>query len=56
MIGYLVINFVGLWSVARGADVLGLGISSWMIVLVIAVVLDFIQGGVMMGLGKKLEK
>lgn len=48
--GYLVINFVGLWGIGRLAEILGLGMSSWLIVLILAAVLDFFQGMVMMGL------
>lgn len=54
--GYLVINFIGLWLIARGAEVFGLGIASWLAVLGLAVVLDFMQGMVMMALGKSQEK
>jgi len=48
MAAYLVINFVGLWLLTRVSDIFGLGVSSWLIVLVLAAVLDFAQGMVMM--------
>ncbi|MEX0896006.1 MAG: hypothetical protein WDZ94_03635 [Patescibacteria group bacterium] len=54
--GYLIINTVALWSVARFADVLGFGISSWAYVLGLAVVLNLIQGMVMMGYGEVQKK
>jgi len=44
MAAYLVINFVGLWSVTRVSELFGLGLSSWVVVLILAVVLDFLQG------------
>jgi uncharacterized membrane protein YvlD (DUF360 family) len=52
MVGYLVLNFMSIWIIARFADQLGLGISSWMVALVLAAVLDVVQGIAMM----KLEK
>ena len=38
------VDFVGLWLVARLANMLGLGISSWVIVAVLAVCFDLGQG------------
>ncbi|OGY19595.1 MAG: hypothetical protein A2900_00590 [Candidatus Chisholmbacteria bacterium RIFCSPLOWO2_01_FULL_50_28] len=52
MVAYLVLNFVGVWVVARFADQLGFGISSWMVALVLAAVLDVVQGAVMMQVEK----
>ncbi len=52
MLAYFLINSVGLWLLARGADVLGMGLSSWVVVVVLAAVLDFVQGSVMVGLEK----
>lgn len=52
MVTYFVINFVGLWLISRGAEQLGLGVKSWIVVLVLAVILDMVQGMAMM----KLEK
>lgn len=49
---YLVLNFVGVWVIARMAEFVGLGISSWVVALVLAIVLDAAQGAGMM----KLEK
>ncbi|MBI5151300.1 MAG: hypothetical protein HZA34_01870 [Candidatus Pacebacteria bacterium] len=52
MVGYLVVNFVGVWLVARVSEIFGLGVTSWMVVLGLAAVLDLVQGFVMMGLEK----
>ncbi|HCR81464.1 MAG: hypothetical protein UY13_C0002G0156 [Candidatus Pacebacteria bacterium GW2011_GWB1_47_8] len=52
MAGYFVVNFVGLWLVTRFADIFGLGVTSWVVVAVLALALDFVQGLAMM----KLEK
>lgn len=50
MIKYFILNFVGVWLIARFADNLGLGVSSWRVVAVLALVLDFAQGFAMMRL------
>lgn len=52
MIKYFVLNFIGLWVIARYSDQFGLGISGWYIALILALVLDFAQGMVMMQLEK----
>lgn len=52
MLLYFLLNFAGVWLISRGAEQLGLGITSWVVALAIAVVLDLVQGVVMM----KLEK
>ena len=57
MIGvYFVINFVGLWLLTRASDVFGLGVTSWIVVLLLAVVLDFAQGMVMMQVDQMRKK
>jgi hypothetical protein len=56
MAGYLVINAISVWVVARFADALGLGIESWMYVLGLAVVLDVTQGMAMMLHGEAQQK
>lgn len=55
MITYLVVNFLALWCISRFADNLGLGVSSWWIVLFLAIVFDWAQGMVMMALEKRLK-
>jgi len=52
MVAYFLINFVGVWLVARGAEQLGMGITSWVVALILALILDFVQGVVMMQLEK----
>lgn len=49
---YLVINFVAIWLVTRFSEIFGLGVSSWFVVLILAVVMDLLQGMVMMGFEK----
>jgi len=56
MILYFVENFIGLWIIARFAVQTGFGIPSWIVALVLAVVLDIIQGMVMMQLEKLRTK
>lgn len=56
IIGYLIINVISLWVVARFADLLGLGIASWMYVVGLAVVLDVVQGMTMMAYGEAQKK
>jgi len=56
MLGYLIINVVYLWILARLAEAIGLGISSWVYVLGMAAVLDFVQGMVMMAYGEAQKK
>lgn len=41
---YAGINFGGLWITGRFAEQLGLGVSSWIVVLILAVIMDFAQG------------
>lgn len=52
MLAYLLVNFVGLWVIARFADNLGLGLSAWWVALLLAIVLDWVQGLAMMALSK----
>lgn len=56
MLTYFLVNFVALWCIGRFADNLGLGFSSWVVVLLFAGVLDLIQGVAMMALGEKSKK
>lgn len=49
---YFVVNFVGLWLIARFSDQYGMGLSAWYVAAVLAAVMDFFQGIVMMGLEK----
>lgn len=54
--GYLIIDFIALWLIARQAEILGLGISSWMLVLVLSVILDVLQGMSMMAIEMMKQK
>ena len=49
-VGYFLVNFVGLWVITRFADIFGLGVTSWVVVAGLALVLDIVQGAVMMRL------
>lgn len=53
MVGYLVINFVAIWGITRFAEEFGMGISAWWIALILAAVMDFLQGIGMMLVYKK---
>lgn len=55
MTTYFVVNTVALWEITRFADNLGLGVSSWLVVVLLAAGLDWIQGMVMMALGKAIK-
>ncbi len=52
MVIYLLINGVGLWLLTRKSEFFGLGVSSWFVVAAVAVVLDLVQGLVMMQVEK----
>ena len=56
MAGYLVINFVTIWLITRASEVFGMGVTSWGVVLSLAVVLDIIQGIGMMKLEAMRKK
>lgn len=49
---YFVVNALALWLVTRYAEVYGLGVSSWVVIVVLALVMDMVQGVTMMQLGK----
>lgn len=53
---YLGINFVGLWLISRVAEIFGLGFSSWIVVLLVALVLDMLQGAAMVQVEKMRKK
>ncbi len=52
---YFVVNFLVIWEITRFADNLGLGVSSWGVVLLLAAVFDMAQGIVMMSIGKLIK-
>ena len=53
MLAYFIVNFAGIWLITRFADQLGFGISSWVVAVVLAAVLDIFQGMAMMSLERK---
>lgn len=55
MATYLFVNFIVLWKVSRYAEHLGFGVSSVWVLLVFSAVLDWVQGMVMMGIGKAIK-
>ncbi len=50
---YFVINVLLIWGLARLSEVLGFGISGWMVAVVLGLLLDFAQG---MAIGVVMEK
>lgn len=52
MILYFLLNFITLWIIARFAHIFGLGLSSWVVAALLALILDVAQGFVMMQLEK----
>ncbi len=50
--GYLLVNAAALWCITRFSEVFGLGVTSWVVVVVLAAVIDFAQGMAMMVFGK----
>lgn len=52
LLSYFLINFVGLWLIARLADNLGLGLSTWWVALLLATALDWLQALGMLALAK----
>lgn len=49
---YFIANVMFVWGVTRFADIYGFGVSSWMVVIALALALDFVQGIAMMQLAK----
>lgn len=52
MIVYFLLNFAGVWLIARFADQVGMGITSWTVAALMAVALDLVQGAAMMQMEK----
>jgi hypothetical protein len=55
MITYFVIDLLALWGITRFAEYMGLGVSSFGVLLVLAFVFDMIQGMVMVSIGKAIK-
>jgi len=49
---YFLVNLAGIWVIGRFAEQLGLGIASWLVAAVLALILDLLQGVVMMRVEK----
>lgn len=56
MVLYFVVNFVALWVITRFSEQYGLGVASWTVVVALAIVLDVVQGMVMMAYGNMMKK
>lgn len=55
MFQYFVLNFMTVYVLTRVSEVFGLGVSSWLVVVILAAVLDFVQGIAMMQYSKVQE-
>lgn len=55
MTTYFVVNTIALWSISRFAENLGFGVSSTLVVVLLAAAFDWVQGIVMMALGKAIK-
>jgi hypothetical protein len=56
MLKYFLLNFAGIWIITRFSEQFGLGIAAWWVALVLAAVLDVVQGLVMMQVEKMRVK
>jgi len=50
---YFFVNSIGLWIMARLANVFGLGISSWTVVVALAIILSLTHSALLQALDKK---
>lgn len=50
-----VVNATALWGLTRFAEWIGMGVSSWMVVAAVAVVLTAVQGMLVMGVVKRVK-
>ncbi|HYD35834.1 MAG TPA: hypothetical protein VD999_07275 [Vitreimonas sp.] len=55
MLLYFFLNIGAVWVVARFAEVLGMGISSWMVAVGLAFILNIVQGGLVTGVISKVK-
>jgi len=53
---YLVVNLIGLWLITRAAQQFGLGVTSWMVIVPLAIALDVAQSLIMMIYGNLNKK
>jgi len=54
IIVYALVDIFAVWFTARFAELLGFGISSWIIAVVLGLVIDFLQGALMLKVVRKL--
>lgn len=52
---YWVVNAGSMWLVGRFAEIVGLGISSWMVAVLVGLALNLVQGGLMMHVVSKVK-
>ncbi|MFH2118660.1 MAG: hypothetical protein ABII10_02915 [Candidatus Paceibacterota bacterium] len=45
-----IVNFIGVWTITRFAEVFGLGVTSWVVVAWLAIALSLVQRAIMMKL------
>lgn len=55
MLTYFVVNLVALWGITRFAENMGIGASSFGVLILLAAAFDWIQGLAMMALGKYVK-
>lgn len=55
MLTYFIVNIIAIWEITRFAENLGLGVSSWVTVVLLAAALDWMQGMAMMAAGKMIK-
>lgn len=53
MLKYFLLNALAFWVITRFSEQFGVGVSAWYVVVALAVVLDVVQGMVMMQMEKK---
>ena len=52
---YWVVNAASLWLMGRFAELVGLGLNSWMVAVSLGFALDLLQGGLMMHVVGKIK-
>jgi len=52
---YWVVNAGSLWLMGRFAELVGLGLNSWMVAVSLGFIIDLVQGGLMMHVVGKIK-
>ncbi|MBU0578833.1 hypothetical protein KKE34_03530 [Patescibacteria group bacterium] len=52
---YWVVNIGAIWLVGRFAEIVGMGINSWMVAVVLGLALDLVQGALMIHVVSKVK-